>query len=567
MSPDLRRALGGLAGAAAMIAAVTVLSRILGLGRWLAQAAAVGAGPIGDAYNSANTLPNVLFEVAAGGALSGALIPVLAGPVARGERKDVDRIASATLGWTLLVLIPLGVLLAVASGPIASLLGTVGGQDSPEQQALVQYFLLVFAVQVPMYGLAVLLYGILQAHKRFFWPAFAPVMASVVTITAYLVYGRLADGELADPTALPPDALPWLAWGTTLGVAAMCFPLLVPVRRIGVHLSLTLRFPPGAARRVRSLAFAGVGGLLAQQAAVVVALLVARSRGSDGTYTVFLWAQVVYLLPYAVLVVPLATSTFPRLAARAASHDHAGFARMASGTVRAVLAAAAVGAAALGAAAPAVADVFAVIGDGDPAVLAAMGTTLTAMVPGLLGFSVMFHASRALYALERGRSAVVATATGWATVAVASVVLGIVLVPDGRDGPATLLALGLASSIGMLVGGGVALVALRRAAGHGALTGLTRSAVVLVLGAAIGVVLGRGVTDAVGVVAGHSLWTAVGAGAGGAVLASVVVVGVLLVADRGTMRDLLQIEREPVPADAAWQDSPSPDGGDVRPVG
>ncbi len=75
MSPAARRAATGLAGAAAMIAVITVVSRVLGFGRWLAQAYAVGAGSIGDAYNTANTLPNVLFEVAAGGALAGALVP------------------------------------------------------------------------------------------------------------------------------------------------------------------------------------------------------------------------------------------------------------------------------------------------------------------------------------------------------------------------------------------------------------------------------------------------------------------------------------------------------------
>ena len=84
----------GLVGAAALIAGVTVLSRVLGFGRWLVQSSTVGYGTVGSAYASANTLPNVLFEVAAGGALAGALIPVLAGPLARGLRDDVDRILS-----------------------------------------------------------------------------------------------------------------------------------------------------------------------------------------------------------------------------------------------------------------------------------------------------------------------------------------------------------------------------------------------------------------------------------------------------------------------------------------
>ncbi len=53
---------------------------------------------------------------------------------------------------------------------------------------MVVFFLRVFAIQVPMYGVAVLLYAVLQAHKRFFWPAFAPIMSTVVVTVTYLVY-------------------------------------------------------------------------------------------------------------------------------------------------------------------------------------------------------------------------------------------------------------------------------------------------------------------------------------------------------------------------------------------
>lgn len=79
-----RGVLSGLAGAAALISVVTVVSRLLGFARTLAFTGNVGITAAGDAYAWANTLPNVLFEVAAGGALAGALIPVLAAPLARG---------------------------------------------------------------------------------------------------------------------------------------------------------------------------------------------------------------------------------------------------------------------------------------------------------------------------------------------------------------------------------------------------------------------------------------------------------------------------------------------------
>lgn len=553
MSPAARRVLGGLGGAAAMIAAITVLSRVLGFGRYLVQASAFGVGAIGSTYNSANLLPNVLFEAAAGGALAGALVPLLALPVAKNLREDVDAVASAALGWTLAVLVPLGALLAVLAGPISAV-----WPDLPvPQQDLLRYFITVFAVQVPLYGVAVLLYAVLQAHRRFFWPAFAPVMSSVVVIAVYATYGRLAGGELDDPAAAGDTALTVLAWGTTAGVAVMALPMFWPVHRLGVRLRPTLRFPPGVARPFAALAFAGVGSLVAQQLTTLVVMLVASWRGGDGTFSLFVWSQQVYLLPYAVLVVPLATSTFPRLAARAKEGRLGEYASMASATTRAVVAAAGVGAAAVVAAAPAVADVFGTIGR-DREGIGAMAPTITLMMPGLVGFAVMFHVSRALYALERGRAAVTANVIGWATAAVGSVALAVVLVPDGKDLTRTLAAVAIAGSVGMLVGGVAAVAALARAAGRPAVAGLTRTVVVVVAGGVVAALAGRWVVDTVASLVGHDVGAAVGAAAGGGVVALVVLGGALAVLDRRTLTDVVRVERTPVPAGAVTPTVPDP---------
>jgi putative peptidoglycan lipid II flippase len=159
----------------------------------------------------------------------------------------------------------------------------------------------------------------------------------------------------------------------------------------------------------------------------------------------------------------------------------------------------------------------------------------------------MFHASRALYALERGRSAITANVAGWGIAAVATPLLAAVRAPVGDDPAATLLAIAQAGSLGMLVGGLTAVLLLRRAAGPSATSGLVRSAVVLVAGAALGALAGRWVVDAVGSLIGHGVFSAVGAAAGGAVIAALVVVGALLAGDRGTLRDFRTLEAQPRP--------------------
>ena len=77
--------------------------------------------------------------------------------------------------------------------------------------------------------------------------------------------------------------------------------------RTGWRWRPALRLPRDDARRIGSLAGAGILALVAQQAAVVATIWLSRQSGDDGTFTVYTYAQAVYLLPYAVLAVPVAT--------------------------------------------------------------------------------------------------------------------------------------------------------------------------------------------------------------------------------------------------------------------
>jgi putative peptidoglycan lipid II flippase len=131
-----------------------------------------------------------------------------------------------------------------------------------------------------------------------------------------------------------------------------------PCCGIGTRLRPTLTFPDGAARRSGCSPLAGIGALLAQQAAVVVTVLLANRVGGTGAFTVVEFAQAVYLLPYAVLAVPIATAAFPRLSAQAARGDRDGYAATVATTTRAVVLAGFAGTAMLVAAAPAVEGLF-----------------------------------------------------------------------------------------------------------------------------------------------------------------------------------------------------------------
>ncbi|MGY2084722.1 murein biosynthesis integral membrane protein MurJ [Blastococcus sp. SYSU DS0539] len=505
-----RQVARGVAGAAVLIAGLTVLARLAGFGRTLVFTNTVGPGSTGDAYLAANNVPNIVFEVVAGGALASLVVPMLAGGIATGDREQVRRTASALLGWTLLLLVPLAVLLAVLAEPIARLL--LGGGDEAEVE-LASRFLLVFAPQVVLYGIGIVLTGVLQAHRRFAGPALAPLLSSVVVAGTYLVFAAM--GGEGDVTALSTPAELVLGVGTTLGVAALSLSLLLPVRGLRLGLRPALRFPVGAAPRVRRLAVAGVLTLAGQQLVAAVAIRLANDGAPDGTQVIYAAGLTVFLLPWAALAVPLATSAYPGLAERAESGDEAGYRRALAPVTVLTVAAAAVAAAALVAIAGPMARVF--LGSGTDAQVAALRDTIVAFAPGLLGYGLVALLTRALYARGLWKAPTVCVLGGWLLAVVADVVLARVLPVEDRA-----LALGLGHTLGVTVAGAGLLLVVARVAGRPALAGLARTGSVALLAGALGGAAGLWLARALGAdpVPDGGLLGTLGAGilAGGTVL-------------------------------------------------
>ena len=478
-----RRVAQGVAGAAAMIAVLTVLARLAGFGRTLVFTNAVGAGSTGDTYTAANNVPNIVYEIVAGGALASLVVPMLAGGIVAGNAEQVRRTASALLGWVLLVLTPLAALVALFAHPIARVL--LGGGD-PDKVALAARFLLVFAPQVVLYGIGIVLTGVLQAHRRFAGPALAPLLSSVVVALAYLVFAGMGGSQ--DIGGLTHSAELVLGVGTTLGVAVLSLCLLVPVRRLGLGLRPALRFPVGVGPRVARLALAGVLTLAGQQVLAAVAIRLANAGAPDGTQVAYAAALTVFLVPWAALAVPLATSVYPGLAETAELGDEEGYRRSLAPVAVLVVVGTAVAAAVTVAVAGPMARVF--LSGGAPGTLAALRDTIVAFAPGLLGYGLVALLTRALYARGLWKAPTVCVVGGWLLAVVADVVLSAVLPARDRA-----LALGAGHSIGVTVAGLSLLVVVTRVAGRPAVAGVLRAGgpalVAAVLGGAAGLVVAR----------------------------------------------------------------------------
>ena len=264
-------------------------------------------------------------------------------------------------------------------------------------------------------------------------------------------------------------------------------------------------------------------------------LAMARWGGQTGTAAVYQYTQAVYVLPYAVLAVPVATVLYPRLTAAFEARELLRGSPGGTGedddvtrlvaTSTALVTAVAVAGTAMLLAASAAAERFFSFKQVD-----GMGQALAVLSPGLIGYALIYQVTRVLFAADRSRPAAHATAAGWLTVAVACAACVRLMAPSGGDGHATLVALGVGTTIGMTVAGVSLLIVLARVMG-GRVLRATLTALVAGLPVALAVGLAvRAVTTRV-----TSLPLAVATAVIGAAAATALVLVVIHLADRSLL--------------------------------
>ena len=485
-----------------MIGVITILARLVGFGRQVVFAHTVGTTCLGTAYTTANMVPNIIYDIVLGGALSSVVVPVLARPArdaapggaaGRGEgdaaAESARRISSALLTWTVLLLVPVSAALALAAHPIVTvLLSHSSGCPRAVMAGVGARMLIVFAPQVLLYGLAVVLYGILQSYRRFYGPALAPLLSSLVVIGAYAAFGAIGGAYVFGNRLheLPPLAEFVLSGGTTLGVLALVATVIIPARRLGLRLRPMLRFPPGVGDRVRRLALAGVFTLVAQDASAAVVIVLSNRYGSTGALVIYGFAWAVFMVPFAVLAVPIATSAFPALSAGADARPEVavggGFDETTAISTRAVMVASWLGTAVLVGARWPLARVFE---SHDVRGASILALALAAFAPGLIGYGVSANLSRVLYARGRNRAPALAIGGGWLLVIAADLVIVPIAAPRN-----VVPALGLGMSFGLTVSGLALLILVWRDRGALALRGVSRAFLAGLAGAAAGAAAG-----------------------------------------------------------------------------
>ncbi len=481
----------------AVMAAGTVLSRLTGFARAALLVAALGSGLRADIFTTANTVPNMLYILLAGGIFNAVLVPQLVRSM-KSDPDGGDAYANRVVTVAALFLAVVTLLLVLAAPWLMRLFvgPTYADPALAAQLESVISFARLCLPQVFFYGMFVLLAQILNARGRFGPMMWAPIANNLVAITMLCLYLNVHGSATGtdDCTAYTRSQELLLGLGSTLGIVVQLAILFPYLRAVGFRFSPRFDVRGTGLGHTLRLGAWTVAFVIVNQVAYTIVVMLANSGTAQGVLagcdagaaaepasglTVYANAFLILMVPHAVVTVSLATAVLPRLSARAADGDLAGLARTLGSTLRISLAVIIPFAALLPVIAEDLANGFFGYGAGRRSYELYV-PALTIFGPALVFFTVHYLVLRGFYALERNRTAFYVQCV----IGAVNIAAAIALVSS--TGPsATAAALAGAYLIAYAVGSTVSYVVLRRTVGNLGTPVLVRFLVRILLATAV----------------------------------------------------------------------------------
>jgi putative peptidoglycan lipid II flippase len=438
--------------------AITAVSRALGFVRVLVVAAVLGTTYLGNAFQAANSLSNVLFELLAAGALSAVLVPTFVKLLDAGDDRGAEDVAGGVLGVALVGLGAVTVV-GIAAAPLIAELFTLGvpADVADEQRELITFLVRWFVPQVLLYAAGTVATAVLYAKRRFPVTAAAPIGNTIVMVAALVAFRIVAGPDPGLDLSTTERVL--LVVAGTGGVLAFVGSLLLACRATGFR--LVPRRPRGDQRVTDMLRHSGWGVVLHTAAGLLLGAAIVGGSAVEGGVVAYQVGFVFFLAPYGVLAQPIHTAILPDLVAEATDGGGAVFAASTRWALeRMALLVVPVSAGMVALAMPGMRAVSAGATQGEGVTL--LAAAVASLAIGLLPYSAFLLLARGYYALGDSRTpgivALVAAAAG-----VAFMGAGVVV----ADGAARVVALGLGHSVAYAVGAVVLGVRLGRRLGHG----------------------------------------------------------------------------------------------------
>ena len=396
--------------ASALMASGTMVSRILGFVRNAMLIAAVGAtaGGVGAAFQTANTLPNTVFNLLASGIFDAVLVPQIVGAIKRRHDGDTYVNRLLTLAGTLLFLVTFATMVLA---PVLVMITAAGYTEDIRNLAIL--FALLCLPQLFFYGLYNLLGELLNAREIFGPYMWAPVVNNVVGIAglgAFLaIWGGAPDGGI--PAGDLTGAQFWvLAGSATLGVICQALCLLWPMRRAGVSFKPDFHFRGtsfGSMPRVAGWTFATlgvsqVGVLSTNNLAAMADGFIGQGGAQGGVVGILAYstAFMIFMVPQSLITVSLTTAIFTRMAGAVADGDDRAVAENYHLGVRTITSLTLVAAAMLMADSVPMMEIAMAAKGGDPEAVTGYALVLASLMPGVASTGMVLMSQRVFFAYE-----------------------------------------------------------------------------------------------------------------------------------------------------------------------
>ena len=391
------------------MAAGTLASRITGVFRDIALVAAIGTGIFSDTYSVANSIPNIIYILIAGGAINAVFIPALV----RHMEDDADQGKQFTdqlLTLVGIVLIGIVLITVLVAGLIVHLYATK--LWSPEEFNVATMFARWCLPQIFFYGLYTLAAQILNSRNSFSLPMYAPIINNVIVIATAAIFVSAMSGI---PTAdsVTASQINMLGFGTTLGVMAQALILIPALSKTGYNFRPNFQFRNVGNGKVANLAKWTIGFVLVNQITFLLVsnlttlanVLVSGDPNAVAVgFTSYQKGQLMMMLPHSIITVSIITALLPRLSRQAHEKDLSAFGGELSTSLRLVSALIIPSAVFLLAAGPWLGSLLYGYGASSADQGAALGGVASMFAIGLPAFSLFYVLLRSYYAQENTKT-------------------------------------------------------------------------------------------------------------------------------------------------------------------
>jgi len=295
----------------------TILSRITGFFRAILGVAVLGTALLADTYNVANTMPNILYNLLVGGALTAIFVPQLVRSFQDEDGGDgfASRLVT-TISGILLLLVIVGVVFAPALVRLYAPEFSTQGFEAENQIAIA--FTRYCLPQIFFLGLFTMLGQVANSRGSFAPLMWAPIANNLVVIAIFA--GVLVLQESITIGTITDFQIQLLGWGTTLGIVVQALILIPVVKRSGIQ----LRIKFGLHGLGKSFSLAGwtlvyvlisqLGYLVTVNVATSAAVRSAQEGITTGVgFTPFTSAYYIMLLPYSIVTISIVTALLPHL--------------------------------------------------------------------------------------------------------------------------------------------------------------------------------------------------------------------------------------------------------------